>query len=187
MSETPLLGLPLLESSQAQKHVTHNEALMLLDAAIQLSVKSRVATAPPVSPVDGDRYLVAASPTGGWAGQASKVAIRDAGAWRFAIPRSGWRLWVEDEAKLFVFDGSLWRDIQDIAVLANMALLGVNTTADTGNRLSVSSPAVLFSHAGSDQRVKINKQASGRLRDLADLESLEPGFAEFRAVRLPPN
>ena len=160
MSETPLLGLPLLESSQAQKHVTHNEALMLLDAAIQLSVKSRVATAPPVSPVDGDRYLVAASPTGGWAGQASKVAIRDAGAWRFAIPRSGWRLWVEDEAKLFVFDGSLWRDIQDIAVLANMALLGVNTTADTGNRLSVSSPAVLFSHAGSDQRVKINKQAS---------------------------
>ena len=34
---------------------------------------------------------------------------------------------------------------------------------------------------------KINKQASGRLRDLADLESLEPGFAEFRAVRLPPN
>ena len=28
MSDTPLLGLPLLEASQAQKHVTHNEALL---------------------------------------------------------------------------------------------------------------------------------------------------------------
>ena len=160
MSETPLLGLPLLESSQSQKHVTHNEALMLLDAAIQLSVKSRAATAPPVSPLDGDRYLVAVSPTGAWAGEPGKLAVYDAGFWRFAMPRTGWRLWVEDEAKLLVFDGSLWRDIQDIDELANMSLLGVNTTADTGNRLSVSSPAVLFNHAGSDQRVKINKQAA---------------------------
>ena len=33
MSDTPLIGLPLIEASQAQKHVTHNEALLLLDAS----------------------------------------------------------------------------------------------------------------------------------------------------------
>ena len=28
MSDTPLLGLPLLAAAQAQKHITHNEALL---------------------------------------------------------------------------------------------------------------------------------------------------------------
>ena len=64
MAETVHLGLPLLEASQAQKHVTHNEALLLLDAAIQLSVVSRAIANPPALPEEGDRYLVAAAPTG---------------------------------------------------------------------------------------------------------------------------
>ena len=65
-----------------------------------------------------------------------------------------------DEDKLLVFDGAIWRDLQAISTLQNMALLGVNTTADTNNRLSVSSPGVLLTHAGTDQRLKINKQAA---------------------------
>ena len=64
MSDTPLLALPLLEASQAQKHVTHNEALLLLDAMVHLAAISRALAAPPASPGDGDRYLVAASATG---------------------------------------------------------------------------------------------------------------------------
>ncbi|MCJ2115070.1 DUF2793 domain-containing protein, partial [Methylobacterium sp. J-001] len=34
---TPRLGLTLIAASQAQKHVTHNEALGLLDALVQLA------------------------------------------------------------------------------------------------------------------------------------------------------
>ena len=34
---TPHLGLPLIAASQAQKHVTHNEALGLLDTLVQLA------------------------------------------------------------------------------------------------------------------------------------------------------
>jgi hypothetical protein len=30
------LSLPLIQPSQAQKHVTHNEALRILDAVVQL-------------------------------------------------------------------------------------------------------------------------------------------------------
>lgn len=34
MADTPLLGLPLLAADQAQKHVTHNDALNLLDTRV---------------------------------------------------------------------------------------------------------------------------------------------------------
>ena len=51
MSDTTIhLGLPYLLAAQAQKHVTHNEALRLLDAMVQLSVLDRTRTAPPGQP-----------------------------------------------------------------------------------------------------------------------------------------
>ena len=37
---TTHLLLPYIQASQAQKHVTHNEALRLLDAMVQLSAVS---------------------------------------------------------------------------------------------------------------------------------------------------
>ena len=43
---SPILSLPLLQASQAQKHVTHNEALMQLDLLVQLTVADRTRTAP---------------------------------------------------------------------------------------------------------------------------------------------
>lgn len=163
MPLTPLLGLPLLEAAQAQKHVTHNEALLLIDAGVQLSVINRTTAAPPVTPAEGDRYLIAAGATGAWTGHSGKIASFEAAVWRFAAPREGWRLWVQDEDVFLIFNGTLWRTID---ILQNMALLGVNTTADTGNRLAVSSPAVLFNHAGTDHRLKINKQAAGNTASL---------------------
>ena len=166
MSETPLLGLPVLEANQAQKHVTHNEALLILDAAIHLAVESRSLTAPPATPADGDRYLVAAGATGAWAGHDGKLAIRQSGGWTFASAREGWRLWISDESAFFVFDGTVWRDLQAIAELENMTRLGINATADATNRLSVSSDSVLLNHAGSDLRLKLNKQASSNTASL---------------------
>ena len=55
MSESALLSLPLIEAGQAQKHVTHNEALLLLDAALHLAVASRSVATPPGAPAAGDR------------------------------------------------------------------------------------------------------------------------------------
>ena len=62
MSQTTRLALPLIEAAQSQKHVTHNEALVGLDALVQLSVRSRAMTPP--APSEGDRYLVAATASG---------------------------------------------------------------------------------------------------------------------------
>lgn len=44
---TTHLLLPYILSAQARKHVTHNEALRLLDGLVQLSALDRDLTAPP--------------------------------------------------------------------------------------------------------------------------------------------
>lgn len=156
---TPRLGLPLLEAAQAQKHVTHNEALLLIDAAMHLAVVSRaVASAPAAS--DGLRYLVPEAATGAWAGQAGKLALAQGGGWLFLIPRAGWRLWVEDERKFLLFDGAAWIDPLPAPEVTATPRLGINTTADEVNRLSVSSAATLFTHAGDDHRLKLNKNGA---------------------------
>jgi hypothetical protein len=166
MSDTVHLDLPLIEAAQAQKHVTHNEALLLLDAAVQLAVISRTLATPPASPAEGDRYLVAASPTGAWAGHAGELAFWSGGAWRFMAARAGWRLWSVAESKFLVYDGTLWRDLQALSELQNMALLGVNTTADATNKLAVRSNATLFTalYAGDggngDFQLKFNKETA---------------------------
>ncbi|MBS7541996.1 DUF2793 domain-containing protein [Ancylobacter oerskovii] len=111
MSETtPSLALPLLAAAQAQKHVTHNEALLLLDAAVQLAVLDRTRATPPPTPVLGDRHIVAAGAGGDWAGRAGAVAVHDGSGWRFLTPRAGWRAHVVAEGRSVGFDGTAWRD-----------------------------------------------------------------------------
>jgi hypothetical protein len=160
MSDTPLLALPYLAASQAQKHVTHNEALSLLDGLLHLSVISRVLATPPTLPVDGNRFLIAAAPTGAWATHAGHVALRMEGAWRFLLPREGWRLWVENEDVLLIFDGANWVSSGAPTSLQNLSLLGVNATADATNKLAVSSSAVLFNNTGAGVQLKVNKSVA---------------------------
>ena len=89
MPATPKLGLPYLAANQAQKHVTVNESLRLLDALIQIAVESAALATPPASPAEGQSWIVAAAPTGAWAGQAGKLAAWQDGAWVFHTPRDG--------------------------------------------------------------------------------------------------
>jgi hypothetical protein len=72
-----------------------------------LSVKDRDLATPPGTPAAGDTYIVAAAPTGAWAGHAAEVAVWD-GAWVFAVPRTGWLAHIEDEQKLTVFRAGAW-------------------------------------------------------------------------------
>ena len=125
MTNSTQLAMPYLEAAQAQKHVTHNEALRVLDAVVMLAVLDRDLSAPSGSPADGDRYLVASGGTGAWSGRDGEIAAWQDGAWGFHAAREGWRLWVADEGVLLVFDGASWTG----AATQNAALLGVNTTA----------------------------------------------------------
>ncbi|NCT11787.1 MAG: DUF2793 domain-containing protein [Rhodobacterales bacterium] len=105
---TTHLLLPYILASQAQKHVTHNDALRLLDAMVQLSVLDRDLTAPPASPADGDRYIVASGAIGLWAGWDLNVAFWVDGIWMRLVPRPGWLAWIADEAAFVVWNGSVW-------------------------------------------------------------------------------
>lgn len=153
MANSPHLALPYLEAAQAQKHVTHNEALRALDALVMLAVKDRDLASPPPSSSEGDRYLIAPAATGPWSGKDGKIAAWQDGAWSFHAPQEGWRLWIADEDVLLVHNGASWTG----AATQNAAFVGVNTSADSTNKLAVSSAAVLFSHAGSGVQVKLNK------------------------------
>lgn len=157
MTDTTNLALPYLEAAQAQKHVTHNEALTALDAFVMLAVLDRDLTAPPGSPSAGDRYLVGTSATGDWAGHDGDIAAYQDGAWNFYDPKAGWLCYIVDEAAIVVYTGSTWTG----ASTQNAALLGVNTTADTTNKLAVASAAVLFNNIGNNVQVKVNKAAAG--------------------------
>lgn len=76
---------------------------------VHLSVKDRDLATPPASPVEGDSYIVAASPTGAWLGKTGQVALWDGSAWVFGVPRKGWICYIEDESKLCVaLSASTW-------------------------------------------------------------------------------
>ncbi len=108
MANTPNLILPYILAAQAQKHVTHNEAITALDAVVQLSVKDRDLTNPPASPVDGDRFVVAIGGAGVWAGKDGQIAAFQDNAWSFYVPRTGWLSYVADEAILYIYNGTSW-------------------------------------------------------------------------------
>jgi len=146
MENTPNLALPYLMPSQAQKHVTHNEALQLLDALVQLSVISRKCAAPPAASAEGDRYIVAVGGTGAWSGWDSSIAAFIDGGWLRLTPRPGWRCWVQDDNALVAWSGSTWQTLGGKQSTMQLESLGVNTIPDTTNRLAVKSDAVLLSH-----------------------------------------
>ncbi len=167
MAETVRLKLPLLAAAQAQKHVTHNEALAALDTLVQLSVIDKDLATPPMSPTEGDCYVVAGSATGAWTGWETRIARFIDGAWRSYIPAEGWRAYVEDEAVSYVFDGAAW---VTLAIAGYLPLtggtlsgnLGVGgATPDATNRLAVASPAILLNRETDDIQVKLNKEAAG--------------------------
>lgn len=189
MTDTPNLALPYILAAQAQKHVTHNEAIRALDCLVQLSVASRSLTAPPATPEEGSRYIVAADATGDWVSQDAKIAAYQDGAWAFYTPKDGWLAWVTSENIIVVYDGSGWAalpsgggGVTDHGMLTGLAdddhlqyltdargnarytpidpvTLGINATADATNRLALKSPASLFDNEGNGHQVKVNKNA----------------------------
>ncbi len=105
---TPHLALPYIAAAQAQKHVTHNEALRLIDGITQLAVEASNATTPPASPAEGARYLLGATPTGAWAGRGGALALLVDGAWLFATPSIGWIAYDKAVGALKVLKASGW-------------------------------------------------------------------------------
>ena len=153
--KTTLLNLPYIAAAQAQKHVTHNDALAMLDALVQLSVLSDTVSAPPATPSEGDRYIAPAGGTGAFAGIAGRIVSYQSGAWTNFVPQRGWVAYIVDRAELRYFDGAVWQAIT--SAITTLPKLGINASADTVNRLSLSAQATLLSNEGAGHQLKINK------------------------------
>lgn len=160
MDRTHHLDLPYLASHQAQKHVTLNQALTVLDLLVQVSVTEADVDQPPTAPAEGDRFLVGDAGVDAFSGHANDIAAWVDGGWRFYPPKTGWICWDEIQQQLLVFRGGAWSPVTPD--IGGAPLFGINTQADATNRLAVKSDAVLIGHddvtpGSGDVRLQFNR------------------------------
>lgn len=75
----------------------------------QPAVLDKDLSTPPVSPVAGDRYIVATGGTGAWATHDKHIAWFNGTTWDFYIPVEGWLTWIKDEDLFYYYSGaSVW-------------------------------------------------------------------------------
>jgi hypothetical protein len=89
--------------------------LRALDVLLQGAVISKTLSAPPGSPANGDRYIVAAAPTGAWSGQANSIAVwttdnpaTPSGLWEFYPPKTGWLVYNVADTTFYSYSGTAW-------------------------------------------------------------------------------
>lgn len=109
MTTTPRLRLPLLDPGQAQKEMSHNEALLALDLALGATVEAVGAQVPPAAPEPGQCWILGTAPEGEWAGHAQALAGWTSGGWRFVVPREGLRAWTRTGEGFALFIDGEWR------------------------------------------------------------------------------
>lgn len=116
----------------------------------QASVKNRTTTAPPGTPVVGDRYIIPTGATGAWAGKTDQIAEYAAGAWNYYPPSVGWTSYVDEEQKIYSWNGTAWVRTGGAlqTVTAGNGLTGggqadtVTLNVGAGNGITVSADAV---------------------------------------------
>ncbi len=110
MSWSPRWSLPLLVEGQAQKHVTVNESLLLMDTLVHAAAESSTLSQEPSWPPDGACYLLTPDRAGAaWSGfQEGSLACWRDGAWREIRPQAGLQVWIKDEQQFRVYDGTQW-------------------------------------------------------------------------------
>lgn len=108
MAETSQFGLPLLSQGQAQKSVSMNEALSIIDAVAQLRIQSGSNVSPPPASQEGEAFYVPQGAVGAWSGQAGKIAVFCNTGWRFVTPKVGWQAFNVELGTNQLFDGSDW-------------------------------------------------------------------------------
>lgn len=164
MVRTPKLGLPYLAAGQAQKHVTVNEGLRLVDGLVQMTAESRASTAPPATPGEGAIYIVPPGATGGFAGHVGDVARYIDTGWEFLSPQDGWLAHVRDEAAFVCFSGGVWRGLGSVLAEVAVQRLAIGTGIDAGNPLTATlNDALLNAKAvgaggTGNLRFKVNKE-----------------------------
>jgi hypothetical protein len=107
-STTPRLNLPFILPSQAQKEVTHNNALNLLDALMRPVVIGMNVNTPPTGPLAGDCHIVGSAPTAAFTGNTNKIAYYSENGWLFYAPFKWLEVVNEADDTRYVYNGTAW-------------------------------------------------------------------------------
>ena len=129
---------------------------------------------PPGSPADGEVYVIGASPTGDWAGQPNKIAVRHNGAWIFepsvnaggtpvaiGAAHEGLTVYVRDQDLPLVWTGTAWQ-----AVAGGGGGLNTEQVQDVVGAMIVAGPGITATY--DDTAGTLNVSATGG--GLADAE-----------------
>jgi len=187
---TPRLQLPYLAAAQAQKHVTLNEALSVLDGLVQTAVESATLAAEPPSPPDGALYILPADRSGPeWSLHPVGALLRFAdGGWTPLAANDGALAYVRDTGALLLRSGGAWRPLgQALGPLQNVSRLGLNTEAHADNPLAAKLNKALFTArpaeegGDGDLRLTFNKDTAPDVLSLL-FQSGYSGRAELGLV-----
>lgn len=148
---TPRTGMPLLVAGQAQKEISHNEALTLADALMVPVVQAVAPATVPPSPTAGQCWIVGTSPTGAWLGHANEFACWTEGGWRFVSPIDGFLVWSIADSMQFRFDGTGW-----IKGIANASAYHVDGTRVLSARQNAIAGPTGGSVVDSETRIVVN-------------------------------
>lgn len=111
METTARLGLPWIIPGQAQKELTHNEALQILDAVVAAAVEEQPRATPPATPAVGASYIVASQATGLWSGHDLYIAAFTPGGWRYIEPAEGLCVLVKATGVTVRFRNGAWEQV----------------------------------------------------------------------------
>lgn len=103
------LALPFLYAAQGQKEMFHNEALALIDMAVQAVCESVGENDPPSAPEVGQCWVIGTAPDGDWTAHPLALAGYTAGGWRFVAPFEGMGVWSRADGCRATYDGTTWR------------------------------------------------------------------------------
>lgn len=110
---TPNLGLAEYPTGSLQPSTPYNAAMQVLDAVVRPGgiIVDKDLTTPPttVDADEGKRWIVGPASTGAWSGHDGEIALCTAATlWLFLEPSEGWRVYLLDENKDYVYSGSAW-------------------------------------------------------------------------------
>jgi hypothetical protein len=193
---TPNLELDELVASQSQPHVPINSSLRRLDAVVQLSVLAHT-NHPPVSPTDGDRYIVGTNPDGDWVGHDDAIAAYIGVDWEYLTPQAGWLAYVQDPldtsgtAGIYIYGASSPASWEPLAAAAGGTLdnlSDVNTSGvadgdalvyDSGSSTWIPGAAAGGSYAFVGEAIVAGSAATSITVSGLDLDTDESYFVEL--------
>lgn len=105
---TPHWNLPYLATAQSQKEMTHNEALVIIDAVMRGMVENGPLDVPPADPMAGQCWIIGDNPEDEWLDKPQNLAIFTDGGWRFVVPHNRMKFYCISTGTILCFNGNEW-------------------------------------------------------------------------------